>query len=67
MLNKILHDFEVAVEAGGSQRRRVRLGRRVHVGAALRQELDDLEVAGGCGAPERRGSLYRLAVECDGS
>ena len=65
MLNKILNDFEVSVEAGGSKRGRVGLGRRVDVRAALRQQLHDLQVAGSSCAPERRCALYRLTVECD--
>ena len=65
MLNKVLYDFKVAVEASGSEWRRVRLRRRVDVGPALGQQLDDLEVSGcGC-APQRWSALYRLAVECD--
>ena len=48
------------VEAGGPERRRVGLGRRVDAGAALRQQAHDVGVAGGGRAPQRRRALDRL-------
>jgi len=64
-LHQVAHDLDVSVEAGGAQRRAIRLGRAVHVGALAHQVLDNFEVARGAGAPERRRALDVLALEVD--
>ena len=42
VLNQVLNDFKVPVEASGSQWGRVGLRRRVDVRATVRQQFDDL-------------------------
>ena len=65
VLNQVLNDFKVSVEASGSQWGRVGLRRRVDVRATVCQQFDDLQVSGGRGTPERRGALDGFSVECD--
>ncbi len=65
MLNQVLNDFKVSIEASGSQRGRVGLRRRVDVRAAIRQQLHDLQVSGGRGTPERWCSLDGFTIKCD--
>ena len=63
VLDKELDNVDVSVEAGGSQRRRVRLGGRVDVSAFANQVLDDLEVTGRARTPQRRRAFDVLALE----
>ena len=66
-LDEKLYDFVVSVEAGGSEWSGVGLGGGVDVGSSVHQQLDNLCVSGGGGAPEGRGALDGLAVKGDGS
>lgn len=63
MLDEVLDDLKVAVEAGGPQRGRVRLRGAIDGGAATHQVAHDVDVPGGGGHPQGRRSLDGLAVE----
>ena len=63
VLHQVPHDVRVAVEAGGSQRRRVGRRRLVDAGATPHQKADDVEAAGGGSAPQGRRSVDRLPIK----
>lgn len=63
LVNEELDDVEMAVEAGGSERRGVGFCGGVDTGPALHEELDHEEVSGSGGTPQRRRAFYRLSIK----
>lgn len=63
MVDEQPDDLEVAIIAGGPERRRVGACGAVDSRPVAQQQVHQREVAGGCGAPQGRGTLNGLPVK----